>query len=922
MIAEKISFKTNGATSSGFTNLPEHESRFGRSERELVRILAGMRSIEESNTLSFHLEGDDMPLVRRLSDLRIYFPGGPCTLPSFGQVQYAAFGEEEDSIPTAEKSLAGPHELMHAAVPAPMMPLPPTNIFTSAKQAAVHLAYAARTVQQEEEVALHLWAQRLHEATLFQLEHYDTPILAVNFNPAFERLGDGWEETTFHLPHELTAEALFDGDEANEKENSKKARSRKLSLVLEEVPGLPRHDAYFLVCNPHAFKWLDRVMNLRCHSADGKTPQYRKIQIKPQLRKFTFTSHMDTCASLQAVNHKWTTQLLNQDTSVLRDADLTKRCSMANVRIADDWLLRWKPWNLEQREVLANIHQAKGKMVIVKGIAGTGKTLLQSAISLYFARLGYKVLVTPPSNSNASHTAYELNASNAEKVSMLRDSDDASADEDYLMDRTVTPNATTPTIRRLFSGALSFGAEDMFAEIANERYRQTDFAQDVETAQDQPQRRRQGPSAALLSFESTLHNIKNRKSGGREYSVEQAIIDEAEKGQFKLYSSEVKRIEKGAELWGVLRDYIKASRDGTLDRNAQNAMEEYEEAFRLCKSHLVASTHILITTTGNARCADILHYWLDSVAKYKIPYKGVIVMCDEAFKDTELGTWNSIMAPEGETKAVFMFGDELQLAPTNTASDGKLVFGQYTKQLDIALPHRLVKEGYPYVFLREQQRMHPCISKFPNAEFYDGRLRDGPRVRMTLEEEGATCMRGLSKVLHGILQKSRTTPAEAADYWENRTDEQARHAYIEVDGMRQKGPGGVSSYVPEHIEVFFKQIFPDLQAFWGVETSKNLMIICAYRHAVSTYATCAIEANTDTSFLAARVQSRHRGSASEANASGHLLPNRRAGTRVFNQQRSGVRLSLRHRRCIKLRAIADGLTQAQPRRRVHQMLHH
>lgn len=46
-----------------------------------------------------------------------------------------------------------------------------------------------------------------------------------------------------------------------------------------------------------------------------------------------------------------------------------------------------------------------------------------------------------------------------------------------------------------------------------------------------------------------------------------------------------------------------------------------------------------------------------------------------------------------------------QLKPTNTTSKGKLVFGQFTEQLDISLPTRLLNNGFPYVYLKEQQRM-------------------------------------------------------------------------------------------------------------------------------------------------------------------------------------------------------------------------
>lgn len=139
--------------------------------------------------------------------------------------------------------------------------------------------------------------------------------------------------------------------------------------------------------------------------------------------------------------------------------------------------------------------------------------------------------------------------------------------------------------------------------------------------------------------------------------------------------------------------------------------------------------------------------------------------------------------------------------------------------------------------LRDADKLqHPCISKFPNEEFYGGELQDGPRVKVTLE----TVMPGLSDVLHGIIYKSFSTFNSAFSpqaYWNNRTDEQARHHYLEVEGERRSGEDGTSKYVQEHIDVFFKYVFPPLQAYWKDRTSKNLMIVCAYGAAVSVPAT-------------------------------------------------------------------------------------
>ena len=103
-------------------------------------------------------------------------------------------------------------------------------------------------------------------------------------------------------------------------------------------------------------------------------------------------------------------------------------------------------------------------------------------------------------------------------------------------------------------------------------------------------------------------------------------------------------------------------------------------------------------------------------------------------------------------------------------------------------------------------------------------------------------MPGLSDVLHGIIESSVTYCDDGMleQYRASKTDEKARHAYIQVAGERLQGDDGTSSYVQEHIDVFFKRIFPALQTYFGPKTSKNLMIICAYTAAVSLARPCYV----------------------------------------------------------------------------------
>lgn len=72
---------------------------------------------------------------------------------------------------------------------------------------------------------------------------------------------------------------------------------------------------------------------------------------------------------------------------------------------------------------------------------------------------------------------------------------------------------------------------------------------------------------------------------------------------------------------------------------------------------------------------------------------------------------------------VLLIGDENQLS--------SLVKSKIAKEADFgrSLYQRLCTMGYSKHLLEVQYRMHPCISKFPNANFYDNRISDGPIVK-------------------------------------------------------------------------------------------------------------------------------------------------------------------------------------------------
>lgn len=64
-----------------------------------------------------------------------------------------------------------------------------------------------------------------------------------------------------------------------------------------------------------------------------------------------------------------------------------------------------------------------------------------------------------------------------------------------------------------------------------------------------------------------------------------------------------------------------------------------------------------------------------------------------------------------------LVGDDKQLPPT--------IKSKAAKQLSKTTFSRLRESGHPVYLLDTQYRMHPCMSEFPSAMFYNKQLRNG-----------------------------------------------------------------------------------------------------------------------------------------------------------------------------------------------------
>ena len=462
-----LQFETNGASSSGFNKIDRYQKDFNAAQSAIVQVLKDLQKSKKAERLTFALLLQELPASDRheLEKIQARPPSGKgVLLPSIGQDEYSMFENNSGSITLDPREMRKPFELMRSEVPLPMVPMKCKNTFNSVREAVVQLAYSAHAADVESRTSLELWAQGNHQGALYRVEKF--PVIAVKFG-GFGKLGGKDRNVNYRLPQEPFAVMRRPGHEREDFEG-----------YLEGEPmDFPPHDAFFVVTS-HSVRYVEKSMNVS--AGDGT---YRYIDFKPHYNSFTYHSQLQTINLLKHSTF-WHPILLNQSYHGLPDIDMTASLAIDAVEIAkaDEWLLNWRPWNPEQREVIKGIHSSKGGLVVTMGIAGTGKTLLQSGLALYFAKLGFKCLICTPANSNADHSTRDLTAFAAEEAAQTTGSapetqckkerdgpDDDDAGTNY---HNAMPKQNSATdekkirVHRLYPSSREYGLEKLSEEQA------------------------------------------------------------------------------------------------------------------------------------------------------------------------------------------------------------------------------------------------------------------------------------------------------------------------------------------------------------------------------------------------------------------------------------------------------------------------
>ncbi|RMY58384.1 hypothetical protein D0863_12283 [Hortaea werneckii] len=821
-----VHFKAGRPTVSGFGRVRECKSRMSEEQLRAVRLLKQLRCSEGVTSFTFKLDQSALTARDKLELSKIYdrLPGGnpKMLLPSIGRREYAAFPVGQHYLPIYGSREHEINAMLKASPPFPMVPVPVADEFATPREAAAELSMASTITERERNESLRLWASPRHRATLYAL--HERPLIGINFG-GYNRL-QGMNK--FTLPEHLYAEiTIFLPGTGGIK---------FAAFHYPNALGLPKHDAYFVITSTDVMHFRQLCSHLKAELTDlkagnplpkdsGTTKKQRfAVRIEPHYNSFTYHGQLKTLELLchKGANQRWHRILLNQQHDAIADVDMTKDADISEEeeKEAYNQLVNFMPWNAEQMEVIEGIRKAPDGMQIVLGPAGTGKTSLQEALATYFWRLGYHVLALAPANSNADHLTRLMLKQAVEGLRCHR----------------LYPSSRDLGLDKMEKGQaehLKVGHQDGNATGSHEFF-------------------------FLLAG---MEEHRNEKATARDCGVEQAVYDEALTGELSLMKclrpldpDEDKSndgLDEEVDVWEVVRDGIHELRDiqkhneevhrsnaklepGDKDRQplkklSSSKKARMDEAYVWCKGHIISETRFMITTTGNARSAELLKHFGKDMDGHKT-CKGLVVFVDEACKDQEINVWAPIVceAWADKVKGVVLFGDEKQLNPTNTNAknkEGKPEFNPYSDRLSLSLPTRLVRQGFPYVALKTQMRMHKDLASFVNRCFYQRALVDGNGTDVPLEE----CKPGLQKVLTRIIANQITDPAAAEKYLEDNSEEKARQHWIKLS---EKDTGTVSingrgsRCYKAFADVFFDSIFPGLRGYFGDKLEANVMMHC------------------------------------------------------------------------------------------------
>lgn len=204
-------------------------------------------------------------------------------------------------------------------------------------------------------------------------------------------------------------------------------------------------------------------------------------------------------------------------------------------------------------------------------------------------------------------------------------------------------------------------------------------------------------------------------------------------------------------MCAALKEFFTKSTDPKevpFDEWEDDDKRHYRQALQFVKEEVLFRAPLIACTTSS--CAQKL---VRRCAGHN--FKGLAVTIDEASRDRELDTYIPLVTFEKRPVAVHLFGDINQGLPVHMSSTYK-GYNEFSERGRMPLMNRLIQQGFPFITLKRQYRMHNTLFKYPNERYYDSALITDSSANRPLADNLAAALKEIldlkEKIQHDHLR--------------------------------------------------------------------------------------------------------------------------------------------------------------------------
>ncbi|KAM3419971.1 hypothetical protein BST61_g3287 [Cercospora zeina] len=561
-----IRFEANGCTSEGYTTVDRFSSPLLVEQEMVLGMIEAQRTANTHFTIVISVEAQEVANRQRptYKVLERCARSPDSLLPSIG------CNEWDDFLPNNWQAMDAKQFLRARPSRPNLMLMQDCGLTFSSIAHFCAVNLVAETIANEEGSGkLRLWARADHQVTLHELKGH--LVLAIKFGDPIV-LPSG-RKITRHpkIPNDLEIKiVLSDG----------RSTLKDITACHErDLMGLHRHtryDACFKVTS-HSLRDFQGLV----HRPDDPRPViWRVLSLDPHVNRFWAESVLQTARILER-DAFWHPFMLGQSFKLVEKVDFIAALDV-DQRLkasAKQCLHEAKQWNSEQRRAIDSVDEPPGRLVVLNGFPGTGKTTVLLATAVYFVKLGGRALVSAAENGHVENMAIGL---------------------DLMTQKATRPDGTP--IEAYIVQSLSRGKS----------LRDTNTRQATHNTKGHID----GSVGGLDNFIFAVLVSEGERDQAWKYTLCVAVANKADRGESGLIfcSMDPKSWAYGRTFnaWKRLRQMMQQVRLDTFPWDSEPAVVELREVYIACERKVISRADIMITTVCNARSKE-LRYWSEFI---------------------------------------------------------------------------------------------------------------------------------------------------------------------------------------------------------------------------------------------------------------------------------------------------------------------